>query len=112
MSDDTTFSISTKASSYGCIWIKSPHTIHFTNARDIREIFGLEGRAVILPTSFCGSNVTYITRNRQVIQVYSSLVRSSYLMIANQNNNLLTTIIIDDPTADYIRTVEDICKPW
>ena len=66
---------------------------------------------VILPASFHGSNETDFTRNRQVIQVYSSLVRSSYLKIANQDNNLLTTIIIDDPTADYIRTVEDICKP-
>ena len=33
---DTTFSISTKASSYGCIYIQSPHTIDFTNALDIR----------------------------------------------------------------------------
>ena len=108
---DTTFSISTKASSYGCIWIKFPHTIHFTNARDIREILGLEGRTVILPTSFCGSNVTYITRNRQVLQVYSTLIRSSSLRIANQDNNLLTTMIIDDPTTNDCRSVEDICKP-
>ena len=40
---DTTFSISTKASSYGCIYIQSTHTIDFTNAPDIREILGLEG---------------------------------------------------------------------
>ena len=33
---DTTFSIYTKASSYGCIYIQSPHTIDFTNAPDIR----------------------------------------------------------------------------
>ena len=26
-------------------------------------------------------------------------------------NNLLTTMIIDDPTADYVRTVEDVCIP-
>ena len=39
----TTFSISTKASSYGCIWIQSSHSIDFTNAPDIREILGLEG---------------------------------------------------------------------
>ena len=81
---DTTFSISTKASSYRCIWIQSPHTIDFTNAPDIREILGLEERMVILPASFYGSNVIDITRNRQVIQVYSSLVRSSDLKIANQ----------------------------
>ena len=108
---NTTFSISTKASSYGCIWIQSPHTIDFTNAPDIREILGLEGRTIILPASFYGSNVIDITRNRQVIQVYSSLVRSSDLKIANQNNNLLTTMIIDDPTTDYVHTVEDICIP-
>ena len=52
-----------------------------------------------------------ITRNRQVIQIYSTIVRSSDLKIANQNNNLLTTMIIDDPTADYVRTVEDVCIP-
>ena len=52
-----------------------------------------------------------IMRNRQVIQVYSSLVRSSDLKIANQNNNLLTTMIIDDPEVHYLRTVEDICIP-
>ena len=52
-----------------------------------------------------------ITRNRQVIQVYSTIVRSSDLKIANQNNNLLTTMIIDDPTVDYVRTVEDVCIP-
>ena len=74
---DTTFSISTKASSYGCIYIQYPHTIDFTNAPDIREILGLKGQMIILPVSFYGSNVIDITRNRQVIQVYSSLVRPS-----------------------------------
>ena len=108
---DTTFSISTKASSYGCIYIQSTHTIDFTNAPDIREILGLEERTVILPTSFYEANVIDIKRNRQVIQVYSSLVRSSDLKIANQNNNLLTTLIIDDPEVNYLRTVEDICIP-
>ena len=108
---DTVFSIYTKTSSYGCIWIQSLHMIHFTNATDIREIFGLEGRIVILPDSFYGSNVIDITRNRQVIQVYSSLVRLSDLKIANQNNNLFTTMIIDYPTTYYYRSVEDICIP-
>ena len=108
---DTTFLISTKTSSYGCIWIQSPHTIDFTNAPDIRDILGLEGRAVILPALFYGSNVTDITRNRQVIQVYSTLVRSPDLKIANQNNNLLNTMIINDPTTNYCRSVEDICIP-
>ena len=54
---DTTFSLSTKASSYGCIYIQYPHTIDFNNVPDIREFFGLEGRAVILSASFYGSNV-------------------------------------------------------
>ena len=108
---DTIFSISAKASSCGCIWIQFPHTIDFTNAPDIREFLELEGRAVILPASFYGSNVIDITRNRQAIQVYLSLVRSSDLKIVNQNNNLLTTIIIIDPTTNYCRSVEDICIP-
>ena len=95
---DPTLSIFTKASSYGCIWIQSPHTIDFINAPSIWEILGLGGRTVILPASFYESNVIDTMRNRQVIQVYSSLVRSSDLKIVHQNNNLLTTIIIDDPT--------------
>ena len=61
--------------------------------------------------SFYVLNVIDFTRNRQVIQVYSSLVRSSDLKIANQNNNLLTTMIINDPTTNYCRSVEDICIP-
>ena len=103
MTDDSTFSISTKDSSYGCIWIQSPYTIDLTNAPDIRDILGLEGRTVILPALFYGSNMTDITRNRQVIQVYSTLVRSPDLKIANQNNNLLNTMIINDPTTYYCR---------
>ena len=99
------------ATSYGCISIQSPFSIHFTYAPDIRAILGLEEHTVILPASFYGSNVIDITRNRQVIQVYSSLVRSSDLKIAIQNNNLLTTMIIDDPEVDYFRSVEDICIP-
>ena len=63
---------------------------------------------IVRPASFYGSNVIDITRNRQVVQVYSSLVRSSDLKIANQNNNLLTTMIIDDPEADYINHIGSI----
>ena len=109
---NTSFSISTMATSYACIWIQSPYSIDFTNAPDVREILGLEDRMIILSASFYGSNVIDITRNRQVIQVYSSLVRSSDMKIANQNkNNLLTTMIIDDPTTNYCRSVENICIP-
>ena len=74
---NTTFSISTMATSYGCIWIQSPYSIDFSDAPDVREIFGLGGQMIVRPASFYGSNVIDITRNRQVVQVYSSLVRSS-----------------------------------
>ena len=87
----------------------SPLTIDFTNALDILEIIGLEGRTVILPASFNGSNVIEITRNLQVIQVYLSLDRSSDLKIGDRNNNQLTTLIIDDSTTNYCRLMEDIC---
>ena len=33
------------------------------------------------------------------------------MKITNQNNNLLTTMIIDDPKDDYIHTMKDICIP-
>ena len=49
---EKTFSISTKDSNCGWIWIQSLHTIDFTNTPDILEIIGLEGRMVILPASF------------------------------------------------------------
>ena len=92
----------------------SPHTPSISPMPQTSEKSSyLEGRTVILPASFYGSNVTDITRNRQVIQVYSSLVRSSDLKMstAHQTNNLLTTMIIDDPTTNYYRSVEDICIP-
>ena len=62
--NNTSFSISTMDTSYGCIWIQSPYSINFNNAPDIREILGLGNRMIILPASFYGSNVIYITRNR------------------------------------------------
>ena len=49
-----------------------------------------------------------ITRNHQVIQVYSSLVCSSNLKFANQNNNLFITMIIDDLTTNHCRSMEAI----
>ena len=39
---NTSFSISTMDTSYGCIWIQFPYSIDFNNAPDIREIIGLE----------------------------------------------------------------------
>ena len=87
--------------------MQSPYSINFTNAPDVQEIFGL-GNHTILPASFYGSNLLNITRNHQVIQVHSSLVCSSDLKIASENNNLLTTMIIDDLTTNVISTVEEI----
>ena len=105
---NTSFSITTMATSYGCILIQFPYSIDFTTAPDVWEIIGLGDRMIILPASFYGSNVIYITRNRQVIQVYSSLVRSFDMNIANQNNNnLLTTMIIDDPTNNYYLLIRE-----
>ena len=98
----TTCSISIMASCYGCVWIQSLHTTHFTNTTDIWEFIVLEGRMIILPASFHESNVIDINRNRQAIQVYSSLGRSSNLKIASQNNNLFSTMIIDDPTTNTV----------
>ena len=46
-----------------------------------------------------------------MIQVYSSIVRTSDLKIANQNNNLITTIIINDPQLRYLNTVEQVNIP-
>ena len=95
-------------SKLGVHLIQSPYSIDFANAPDVREIFGL-GNHTILPASFYGWNVIDITRNHKVIQVHSSLVCSSDLKIANQNNNLLTTMIIDDLEFNVISTVEEIC---
>ena len=86
-------------------------SINYINVPDIREILELEMRTVLLLASFYESTVIDIIRNCQVIQIYSTIVRSSDLKIANPNNNLLTTMIIDDPTTNYCRSVEDICIP-
>ena len=83
---------------YGCVYVQSEGDIDLSLATEIQWISGFN-------ETIYGSNVIDITRNRQVIQVYSSLVRSSDLKIANQNNNLLTTMIIDDPEADYINHI-------
>ena len=51
-----------------------------------------------------------ITRNGQVIQLFSSLIRSSDLKISNQNNNLLTTMIIDDLESEYVNNIRMISR--
>ena len=67
--------ISTNATSFGCIWIQSPHTIDFHGCT--REILGLDGTNG--PFCLLYSTVqTWLisTRNRQVIQVYSTIDRA------------------------------------
>ena len=68
---NTTFSISTMTTSYGCIWIQSPYSIDFSDALDIREIFGLGGQMIVLPASFYGSNVIDII-NLKIINDHRS----------------------------------------
>ena len=104
------FSITTATTSFGCIHITSDTTLDFRQAPDIREILGIT-QETLPATQYDAPNIIDITRNRQVIQVYSSIVRTSDLKIANQNNNLLTTMIIDDPQSDYLRKIEDVCVP-
>ena len=90
----------------------SPHTPSISPVlRILGSSSDLEGRTVFLPASFYRSNVIDITRNRQLIQVDWSPVCSSDLKIANSNNNLLTTMIIDCPTTHHCRSVKDICIP-
>ena len=104
------FSIITANKGFGCIHITSSTTIDFSKAPDIREILGITESN--LPAGvYEGKSIIDITRNRQVIQVFSSIVRTSDLKIANQNNNLLTTMMIDDPQATYLRKIEDVCIP-
>ena len=108
----TRFLIFSIASSCECIWIQFPHTINCTNASRYTWNFQ-SGRMYGHSTCF----FLWVERDWFHFKSPSdpsvlSLVRSSYLKIANRSNNLLTTIIIDDPTADYIRTMEDICKLW
>lgn len=104
------FSITTANKSFGCIHITTSTTIDFSKAPDIREILGIPESN--LPASiYDGKSIIDITRNRQVIQVFCSIVRTSDLKIANQNNNLLTTMMFDDPQATYLRKIEDVCIP-
>ena len=106
----TQFSISNAVSSFGCFHIQSSCSVDFSQAPDIIDILGLTETTYNAGAN-TGANIIDITRNRQVIQVYSSIVRTSDLKIANQNNNLITTIIINDPQLRYLNTVEQVNIP-
>ena len=103
------FSIVTSGYSFGCIKLNAQYALDLSKAPEIREILGLS-RAIYDGLHF-GTSIIDITRNRQVVQVYSSIVRTSDLKIANQNNNLLTTMMFDDPQSNYLRKIEDVCIP-
>ena len=106
----TQYSISNAVSSFGCFHIQSSCSVDFSQAPDIIDILGLTETTYNAGAN-TGVNIIDITRNRQVIQVYSSIVRTSDLKIANQNNNLITTIIINDPQLRYLNTVEQVNIP-
>ena len=103
------FSIVTSGYSFGCIKLNAQYALDLSKAPEIRDILGLT-RDVYDGLHF-GTSIIDITRNRQVVQVYSSIVRTSDLKIANQNNNLLTTMMFDDPQSNYLRKIEDVCTP-
>lgn len=104
------FQVTTSTYKFGCIHMNSSCSIDFSQADDLREILGLTKN--IYPSgSHYGDNIIDITKNLQVIQVYCSLVKSSELKIANQNNNLLTTLIIEDPEKSFIQKTQDVYLP-
>ena len=104
------FQVTTSTYKFGCIHMNSSCPIDFSQAEDIRDILGLT-KNIYSSGSHYGDNIIDVTRNLQVIQVYCSLVKSSELKIANQNNNLLTTLIIEDPEKSFIQKTQDVYLP-
>lgn len=106
----SSFQVTTSTYKFGCLLIQSNCQVDFSDAYDIKEILGLTKDIYSSGTNY-GDNIIDITRNMQVIQVYCSLVKSSELKIANQNNNLLTTLIIEDPEKNFIQKTQDVYLP-
>ena len=104
------FQVTTSTYKFGCLHMNSSCPIDFSQAEDLRDILGLT-KNIYSSGSHYGDNIIDITRNLQVIQVYCSLVKSSELKIANQNNNLLTTLIIEDPEKSFIQKTQDVYLP-
>ena len=104
------FQVTTSTYKFGCIHMNSSCPIDFSQAEDLRDILGLT-KNIYSSGSHYGDNIIDITRNLQIIQVYCSLVKSSELKIANQNNNLLTTLIIEDPEKNFIQKTQDVYLP-
>ena len=108
--ENSSFQVTTSTYKFGCLLIQSSCEVDFSDANDIKEMLGLTKDIYSSGTNY-GDNIVDITRNMQVIQVYCSLVKSSELKIANQNNNLLTTLIIEDPEKSFIQKTQDIYLP-
>lgn len=104
------FQVTTSTYKFGCLLIQSNCEVDFSEAEDIKEMLGLTKNIYSSGTNY-GDDIIDITRNLQVIQVYCSLVKSSELKIANQNNNLLTTLIIEDPEKSFIQKTQDVYLP-
>ena len=104
------FQVTTSTYKFGCLHMNSSCPIDFSQAEDLKDILGLT-KNIYSSGSHYGDNIIDITRNMQVIQVYCSLVKSSELKIANQNNNLLTTLIIEDPEKSFIQKTQDVYLP-
>ena len=108
--NDIQIKISVAHENFGCIEMINNTTIDFSNSPDICNILGLKRKEY--PG---GRNISLeaidITRNRQLIQIFSTIVRSSDLQIANQNNNLLSSVFINDPEKINERIIEDVKIP-
>lgn len=104
------FQVTTSTYKFGCLHMNSSCSIDFSQAEDLRDILGLT-KNIYSSGSHYGDNIIDVTKNLQVIQVYCSLVKSSELKIANQNNNLLTTLIIEDPEKSFIQKTQDVYLP-
>lgn len=104
------FQVTTSTYKFGCLHMNSSCSIDFSQAEDLRDILGLT-KNIYSSGSHYGDSIIDVTRNLQVIQVYCSLVKSSELKIANQNNNLLTTLIIEDPEKSFIQKTQDVYLP-
>ena len=106
----SSFQVTTSTYKFGCLLIQSNCEVDFSQADDLRDILGITKNIYSSGTNY-SDNIIDITRNMQVIQVYCSLVKSSDLKIANQNNNLLTTLIIEDPEKSFIQKTQDVYLP-
>ena len=106
----TSISINTLPNNFGTVWIESNCEVYFNSAPDIKEILGLT-KNIYSPGGCHGENIIDITRNRQAIQVFSTIVKTADIKIANQYNNLLTTLIVEDPEQSFIHSVSEVEIP-